>query len=75
MELNNPPELRINLFYKKHRFELDFLYICDLVRKYILQNNMKIKTEKVKKNEVLDILNFLVERGSAIGYMLRDRIL
>ena len=31
--------------------------------------------EKVKKNEVLEILNFLVEKGSAVGYMLRERIL
>ena len=50
-------------------------HIQNLVRKYILENNMKIKKEKTKKNEVLEILNFLIERGSAIGYMLRERIL
>jgi len=46
-----------------------------LARQYILQNSEKIKKEKVKKQEILEILNFLVEKGSAIGYMLRERIL
>ncbi|MBL0708852.1 MAG: hypothetical protein JJW00_07395, partial [Sulfurimonas sp.] len=50
-------------------------HIENLVRKYILQNNIEIKTKKVKKNEVLEILNFLIEKGSAVGYMLRERIL
>ena len=50
-------------------------HIENLTRNYILQNSEKIKKEKVKKEEVLAILNFLVEKGSAIGYMLRERVL
>ena len=50
-------------------------HIENLTRSYILQNSEKIKKEKVKKEEVLEILNFLVEKGSAIGYMLRERVL
>ena len=34
-----------------------------------------IKKELLKKQELLEVLNFLVEKGSAIGYMLRERIL
>ncbi len=49
--------------------------IENLARKYILENNKLIKKDKMKKNEVLEILNFLVEKGSAIGYMPRERIL
>jgi len=49
--------------------------IENLTRKYILKNSQKIKKEKIKKQEVLEILNFLVEKGSAIGYMLRESVL
>jgi DNA invertase Pin-like site-specific DNA recombinase len=49
--------------------------IENLTRKYILKNNQIIKKEKIKKQEVLEILNFLVEKGSSIGYMLRERVL
>ncbi len=45
-----------------------------LMRKYALENKHKIKKNKKIKNDVLEILNFLVERGSAIGYMLRERV-
>ncbi len=50
-------------------------YLEQLSRKYILNNMQEIKRSKSKKEEILTILNFLVERGSAIGYKLRENIL
>jgi len=46
-----------------------------ITRKYVLQNSQEIKKSKFKKEEILELLNFLVEKGSATGYMLRERIL
>ena len=46
-----------------------------ITRKYVFQNNQKIKKQLLKKQEILEVLNFLVEKGSPIGYMLRERIL
>ena len=46
-----------------------------ITRKYVLQNSQEIKKQKVKKEELLEVLNFLVKKGSAIGYMLRERVL
>jgi hypothetical protein len=50
-------------------------YIENIVRRYILMNRKKIKKIlKLKKNIVI-ILNFLIERGSVTGYLLREDIL
>jgi len=35
----------------------------------------EIKKDKNKKDKALTILNFLVEKGSAIGYKLRESLL
>lgn len=58
-------ELEVNTIY----------YIENLVRKYILSNRRKIKMTLQIKKQVIIILNFLVERGSATGYLLRENIL
>jgi len=50
-------------------------YIENIIRRYILTNRKKIKTSLQIKNRVIVILNFLVERGSIIGYLLREDIL
>lgn len=50
-------------------------YIENLVRKYIYENREKIKKTKKLKQEVLIILDFLIEKGSVVGYMLRENIL
>lgn len=56
--------------------EVDTIYyIENLVRKYILMNRQKIKTTSKIKKEILIILDFLVERGSVTGYLLREDIL
>lgn len=50
-------------------------YIENLVRKYIYNNREEIKRRSDLKQMVLIILNFLIEKGSIIGYMLREDIL
>lgn len=50
-------------------------YIENLIRKYILTNRLKIKTEIELKNRIITILNFLVEKGSVEGYLFRENVL
>lgn len=50
-------------------------YIENLSRKFIYTNRAKIRKTKQLKQEVLIILDFLIGKGSAIGYMLRESIL
>jgi hypothetical protein len=47
----------------------------NLIRKYIYKNREKIRKTQKLKGEVLIILNFLIEKGSVVGYMLRENIL
>lgn len=50
-------------------------YLENLMRSYIYENREKIKRGAKLKREVLVILDFLVEKGSVAGYMLRENIL
>lgn len=50
-------------------------HIETLMRKYIFENSQKIKHEIKTKKDAIEILTFMVEKGSALGYMLRERIL
>lgn len=50
-------------------------YLENLTRRYVLTNRNKIKKTKRIKDAVVVILNFLVERGSITGYLLREDIL
>lgn len=50
-------------------------YIETFIRRYILINRQQIRKDLRIKNQVIIILNFLVERGSIVGYLLRDDIL
>jgi hypothetical protein len=58
-------ELEINTIY----------YIENIVRKYILTNRPKIKKTRKLKEDLVSILNFLIEKGSATGYLFRENIL
>ena len=49
-------------------------YIENLIRKYIYNSREKIKKTNNLKRMVLIILNFLIEKGSVVGYMLRESI-
>lgn len=50
-------------------------YLESLVRKYIYKERERIRKTKQLKEEVLVILEFLVEKGSVVGYMSRESIL
>lgn len=50
-------------------------YLENLVRRYVYENREKLRKGKKVRQEVLVILDFLIERGSVIGYMLRENIL
>jgi len=58
-------ELEINTIY----------YIENIIRRYVYKNRTKIKKTVQIKKEVIEILNFLFERGSVTGYLLREDIL
>ena len=51
------------------------LLIEAVVKKYILINRSEIKKHKRMMDEILIILNWLVERGSATGYLVREDII
>lgn len=50
-------------------------YLEKFLRKYIFISRQKIKEEIKLKNKVIPILDFMVERGSIHGYLLRESIL
>lgn len=50
-------------------------YIETFIRRYVLKNRLHIRRSLSVKNQVIIVLNFLVERGSIVGYLLRDDIL
>ncbi|KJS46398.1 MAG: ATPase family protein associated with various cellular activities (AAA) [Peptococcaceae bacterium BRH_c23] len=50
-------------------------YLENVVKKYIFLNRERIRKTKQLKQEILVILDFLIEKTSVIGYMLRENIL
>ncbi len=50
-------------------------YLVKFIRKYIFINKQKIKEEIRLKNKIIPILDFMIERGSIHGYLLRESIL
>lgn len=50
-------------------------YLEKLSRKYVNVNREGIRSKVKIKNDVLIILNYLINKGSVIGYMLRESIL
>lgn len=50
-------------------------YLESIVRKYVYKEREKIRKTKQLKEEVLVILEFLVEKGSVVGYILRENVL
>jgi len=50
-------------------------YIETLARKYIYLNSRKVKEDLKIRNKILIILNFLFERGSVKGNLLRESII
>jgi len=50
-------------------------YLENFMRKFIFINKQKLKEEVRLKNKVIPILDFMIERGSIHGYLLRENIL
>lgn len=50
-------------------------YLEKFLRKYVFINRQKIKEESKLKTKVIQILDFMIERGSIHGYLLRESIL
>ncbi len=50
-------------------------YLENLVRRFALLNHKLIRSSTVVRNQLLVILDFLVERGSITGYLVREDIL
>lgn len=50
-------------------------YLEKFLRKFIFINRQKIKEEIKLKNKIIPILDFMIERGSIHGYLLRESIL
>ncbi len=50
-------------------------YLEKFLRKYVFINRQKIKEEIRLKNKIIPILDFMIERGSIHGYLLRESIL
>ena len=50
-------------------------YMECFMRKFLFSNRQRIKETLRLKNKVIPILNFMVERGSTHGYLLRENIL
>ncbi|MEA4974944.1 MAG: AVAST type 4 anti-phage nuclease Avs4 [Paludibacter sp.] len=50
-------------------------YLEKVMRKFIFMNKGQIKKEIRLKNKVIPILDFMIERGSIQGYLLRESIL
>ena len=67
--LENNPE------YVNKKLETNTIYyIENLIRKFTFNNREKIKRTKTLRNNLIIILNFLIEKGSSVGYMLRESI-
>lgn len=50
-------------------------YLEKFLRKYVFINRQKIKEEIKLRNKIIPILDFMIERGSIHGYLLRESIL
>mgnify|MGYP001231133846 CR=1 FL=1 len=68
--------LRNNSNLSNDKQEPDTVFhLENLIRKYIFLQSSKIKRDRKTKDDVLIVLNFLVEKGSAVAYMLREKVL
>ena len=50
-------------------------YLENLLRKYVYEQRDTIKKNKILKKKTLVVLNFIIEKGSTIGYILRETII
>lgn len=50
-------------------------YLEIFLRKFVFINKQKIKEDIKLKNKIIPILDFIIERGSVHGYLLRESVL
>ena len=68
--------LRDNSNISTDKLEADTVFhLENLIRKYVFIQSQKIRKERKTKDDILTILNFLIEKGSAVAYMLREKVL
>jgi len=68
--------ISLNESLKLNDLESNTLYYLEkLIRKFIFINKEKIKQELRLKNKIISILEFMIERGSVCGYLLREGVL
>lgn len=68
--------LRANKDLFTAKLEVNTIYYLENnIRKYIYINREIIRKNKTLKQDVLIILDFLIEKGSVVGYILRESIL
>lgn len=68
--------LSCNENYTDNELEANTMYyIENLTRKFVFGNREKIKMQKELKDNLLIILNFIIDKGSSVGYMFRESII
>ena len=67
--------LEDNLLLGKKLKEDTVYYIESYMRQYIYKKREEIRHSNELKQKTITILNFIIEKGSVIGYLLRERIL
>ncbi|MBR5401687.1 MAG: ATP-binding protein [Treponema sp.] len=50
-------------------------YLEQITKKYIYENLSVIRTNGIRKREIINILDYLIKKQSVLGYMLKDNIL
>jgi len=50
-------------------------FLENIVRRYCILNREKIKKNVRLKEKILILLDFLVEKGSTIGFLIREEII
>lgn len=67
--------LNKNKDYVSKKLETNTVYyIENFIRLYIFKNSERIKKTPALKSKLIVILDFLIEKGSVVGYMLRENI-
>jgi len=55
--------------------KITIMYLEDFCRKFVLANRGQIKKTAIVKNQISIVLDFLVNKGSVTGFMLRESLL
>lgn len=70
-----------DIFQKNENYDIEEIesdtiyYIENFSRKFIFRNRERIKKSKELNDRTIIILDFLIKKGSSVGYMLRESVL